>query len=473
MTTTSENLVLLVIYNTFSKKKEPFQPLIPGKISLYVCGSTVYDYCHIGHGRSIMVVFDVVTRYLRSQGYEVRYVRNITDIDDKIINRANERGETITELAERFIQAMHEDEQALGVLPPTAEPRATQYIPGIIALIEKLVTKGYAYVAENGDVYYSVSKFADYGKFSHQTIEKLRHGARVDILELKQDPLDFALWKLAKPGEPSWDSPWGKGRPGWHIECSAMVAECLGEHIDIHGGGMDLVFPHHQNEIAQSEAAYGGQFAQKWMHVGYVQIDREKMSKSLGNFFTIREVLEQYNPEVLRYFMLASHYRSPINYSRENLDSAKAALERLYTSIRNLPIVPITDFEAGEVFNKRFQEAMDDDFNMPVALSVMFDLAREINRFRDEGKMEAAGELAALLRQLAAIFGILQQDPNTFLHAGMAAEEIQDIERLIELRNKARRERQWAEADGVRDQLSAQGVVLEDSPQGTLWRRES
>ncbi len=461
---------MLHIYNTLTKKKEPFQPLVPGKVSLYVCGSTVYDYCHIGHGRSIMVVFDMVTRYLRSSGYEVRYVRNITDIDDKIINRANEKGEQISSLTERFIEAMHEDERALNVILPDIEPRATAHIPAIISLIERLIAKDYAYVAETGDVFYQVSRFADYGKFSNQSVDKLRSGARVDILETKRDPLDFALWKLAKPGEPSWDSPWGKGRPGWHIECSAMCAECLGEHIDIHGGGLDLVFPHHQNEIAQSEGAFGGRFVNTWMHVGYVQINREKMSKSLGNFSTIREVLAQYKTEVVRYFLLASHYRSPINYTHENLASAQAALERLYTSVRGLPAA--AEPKGGEEFSQRFHAAMDDDFNSPLAFSVLFDLAREINRLRDEGQIEKASGLAALLKKLAIIFGILQQDPVEFLQSGIAADGFVEIERLIAARNEARKQKQWVEADRLRDQLLAMKVVLEDAAEGTIWRKE-
>jgi len=458
---------MLHIYNSLTRQKQLFQPLIPGKISMYVCGMTVYDYCHIGHGR-LFVVFDMVTRYLRSRNYEVRYVRNITDIDDKIINRANENGEEASVLAERFIQATHEDERALGILPPDDEPRATQHIPTIIALIEKLIANGYAYAIEGGDVYYAVNKFADYGKFSNQTLDKLRSGARVDVLEDKRDPLDFALWKLAKPGEPSWDSPWGIGRPGWHIECSAMICKCLGEHIDIHGGGLDLVFPHHQNEIAQSEGAFGGRFANTWMHMGYVQVDREKMSKSLGNFSTIREVLAQYDVETVRYFMLASHYRSPINYSRENLESAHAALERLYTCLRHLP--KSEKLPDNETFTERFNAAMDDDFNTPVALSVLFDIAREINRLRDNEQMEEAATLGVLLKKLATIFGILLQDPQAFLQSGAVDEQVKKIEQLIEARNLARRQKQWAEADKVRDDLVAMGVILDDTPQGTNWR---
>jgi cysteinyl-tRNA synthetase len=460
---------MLRIYNTLTRNKEVFEPIVPGKVTLYVCGSTVYDFCHIGHGRSIMVVFDMVTRYLRALGYQVKYVRNITDIDDKIINRAHELGEDFNHLTERFIAAMHEDQQALGVSSPDVEPRATQHIPAIIAMIEKLLTKGYAYVTESGDVFYAVSCFADYGQFSNQSIEKLRSGARVDILDIKKDPLDFALWKLAKPGEPSWDSPWGKGRPGWHIECSAMSTECLGEHIDIHGGGLDLVFPHHQNEIAQSEGAYGGRFVNYWMHVGFVQVDREKMSKSLGNFLTIRDVLAQYNPEVVRYFMLASHYRSPINYSHANLESAQMALSRLYLCLRGLPLSePLV--EENE-FSQRFHEAMDDDFNTPLAFAALFDLSRKINRLRDSGDMQTGARLGALLRNLSAILGIGQQEPEEFLRLGIANEEIQKIEQLIAARNKARNTKQWVKADELRDLLLAMGIVIEDTAEGTVWRK--
>lgn len=457
---------MLRIYNSATKEKQLFTPITPGKVSMYVCGMTVYDYCHIGHGR-LFVVFDMVARYLRSRDFEVTYVRNITDIDDKIINRAAENNEPITALTERFIAATHEDERALGVLPPDIEPRATEYVSHIIDLIKTLLEKDYAYVATNGDVYYSVNRFADYGKFSHQTLDKLRHGARVDILEDKQDPLDFVLWKLAKPGEPTWDSPWGKGRPGWHIECSAMSAECLGKNIDIHGGGLDLVFPHHQNEIAQSEAAFDCHFANTWMHMGYVQVNSEKMSKSLKNFSTIREVLGQYETEIVRYFMLASHYRSPINYSSENLDSAKAGLARLYISLRGLPETQVV---GGDDFLKRFNEAMDDDFNTPLALSVLFDIARDINKLRDENKISEAAELGALLKKLCGIFGILQKDPEEFLQSGSDI-DMKEVEYLIKVRNEARANKAWAEADRVRQQLLEMGVILEDTPNGTEMRR--
>lgn len=459
---------MLHIHNSATKQKELFTPIIPGKVSLYVCGMTVYDYCHIGHGR-LFVVFDMVARYLRNQGYDVTYVRNVTDIDDKIINRAAENGEEFAELAERFIEATHEDERALNVLPTTLEPRATQHIPQIIDLIETLLQKGFAYVADNGDVYFEVSRFANYGKFSHQSMEKLHHGVRIDILESKRDPLDFALWKPAKPGEPSWDSPWGKGRPGWHIECSAMIASCLGKTIDIHGGGLDLVFPHHQNEVAQSEAAFDCQFANTWMHMGYVQVNSEKMSKSLKNFSTIREMLAQYDVEVVRYFMLASHYRSPINYSAENLQSAKAGLERLYISLRGLPVAEPAQ---NETFTERFVSAMNDDFNTPQALSVLFDLVREINRLRDENQLDTAARLGTTLRKLAAdVFGILQYDAEQFLKGGTGNDNAAIIEQLIVARNEARANKNWAEADRVRDQLSAMGIAIEDTAQGTIWRR--
>lgn len=459
---------MLHIHNSATKQKEPFKPIVPKKVSMYVCGMTVYDYCHIGHGR-VFVVFDVVARYLRYAGYDVHYVRNITDIDDKIINRANENQENFEDLTHRFIEASEEDERALGVLPPDQRPRATRHMADIIDMIEKLIQKGFAYVADNGDVYYEVSKFEDYGKFSHQSLSNLKRGARVDILDDKHDPLDFVLWKLAKVGEPSWDAPWGKGRPGWHIECSAMIYKCLGENIDIHGGGLDLVFPHHQNEVAQSQGALDSHFVNFWMHLGYIQINREKMSKSLNNFFTIREVLAQYHFEVIRYFMLASHYRSPINYSHENLLSAREALERLYISIRDLSLPDLP--KGGETFVTQFNAAMDDDFNTPVALSVLFDLAREINRLRDTNDLDAARDLGARLCQLADILGILKQTPQSFLQSGMMDNEVATIEKLISARNLARVNKDWKEADRIRDELIQMGIVLEDGAGGTTWRK--
>ena len=472
---------MLKIYNTLTNQKETFTPIDPGKVRMYVCGMTVYDLCHLGHAR-VMVVFDVVYRYLRALGYEVEYVRNITDIDDKIINRANENGEDFADLTERFIQAMQEDAEDLGVLPPTHEPRATAYMSDILAMIEKLIERGYAYVADNGDVYYSVKKFDGYGKLSGKNIEDLQAGARVDIEEGKRDPLDFALWKRSKPDEPYWESPWGNGRPGWHIECSAMSTCCLGNHFDIHGGGADLQFPHHENEIAQSEAATGEPFVNVWMHNGFVRINEEKMSKSLGNFFTVREILDRYEPEEVRYFILTSHYRSPLNYGDEQLDNARAALTRFYTALRGLPQVEAVGEEA---FVARFTEAMDDDFNTPEALAVLFDLAREINKVRTEDEAKAAA-LATELRRLGDILGILQDDPDRYLKGKHQASSAistgtgevtvggftdEMIEEMIQQRLTARKEKNWAEADRVRDELQAAGILLEDGPQGTSWRR--
>ena len=432
---------------------------------MYVCGMTVYDYCHIGHAR-VMVVFDTVARYLRHTGYQLTYVRNITDIDDKIIQRANQNGEAFTALTERFIEAMHEDERALSVLPPDLEPKATQSIDDIIAMIAKLIEREYAYVGGNGDVFYAVSRFDGYGKLSGKNIDDLNAGERVDVDNAKRDPLDFVLWKMAKPGEPYWDSPWGQGRPGWHIECSAMSTCCLGNHFDIHGGGMDLQFPHHENEIAQSEGATGEQFVNYWMHNGFVRVNEEKMSKSLGNFFMVREVLKQYRPEIIRFFILSSHYRSPLNYSDEQLDDAGVALTRLYTALRGIEII---DAPIDEAYKQRFEQAMDDDFNTPVALAVLFELARELN------KADNKSVLAATLKQLAAIMGLLQDDPDSFLKGGASdglAEA--EIEQFIEARKTAKANKDWAQADSIRDQLKAQGIVLEDVAGGkTSWRREN
>jgi len=457
---------MLHIYNSLTRKKDPFTPITPGKVRLYVCGMTVYDFCHLGHAR-VMVVFDMVVRYLRARGFDVTYIRNITDIDDKIIKRAQENGEDIGALTARFIQAMNQDATTLGVLPPDAEPRATVHMPQILDMIGKLVERGFAYQAGNDDVYYHVRKFALYGALSGKTLDELKIGARVEVGEEKDDPLDFVLWKAAKPGEPQWDSPWGAGRPGWHIECSAMSTACLGDHFDIHGGGMDLKFPHHENEIAQSEAVTGKKFVNTWMHVGFVRLNEEKMSKSLGNFFTVREVLKKFDPEVVRYFILGSHYRSPLDYSDENLQGAKAALTRLYLALKDLPAVVGTT-----AHDERFHAAMDDDFNTPGALAVLFELARDINKLREEGKLTAAAPLGADLRRLGGILGLLQREPQAFLRGG-AADGLTDdqIEALIARRTAARQNRNWAESDRIRDELKAQGIILEDTAGQTTWRR--
>jgi len=463
------------IFNSLTGDKETFVPLEEGKVRMYVCGMTVYDYCHLGHAR-VMVVFDVVTRYLRHIGYEVTYVRNITDIDDKIIRRANENGEPIQELTSRFISIMHDDSAALGVLEPDLEPRATSSMDDIIDMISTLMEKGYAYAGANGDVYYDVSRFENYGRLSGKRLEDLRAGERVAVDESKQDPLDFVLWKKAKPGEPSWSSPWGEGRPGWHIECSAMSTRCLGAHFDIHGGGMDLKFPHHENEIAQSEAASGEPFVNYWMHNGFVNVDEEKMSKSLGNFFTVREILRSYRPEEVRFFILVSHYRSPLNYSQENLDNARAGLTRLYMALRGLSADRGT--APGLTCSDDFYRAMNDDFNTPEAIAALFEIAKEINRNRENDPPRAAA-LAGCLRNLGGVLGLLQDAPETFLRAatgaeaGVSATLSEDaIEALIAARIRAREDRNWAEADRIRKELDAHGIVLEDDASGTRWRRK-
>jgi len=462
---------MLKIYNTLSRKKEVFTPKVEGKVGMYVCGMTVYDYCHIGHAR-VMVVFDIVARYLRYSGYDLTYVRNVTDIDDKIIKRANENKEEIGELTERFIEAMHEDEQALSVLPPDIEPRATKSMDDIILMISSLLEKGLAYTGSNGDVFYAVDKFVNYGELSGKKLDELQAGERVDVDAAKKNPFDFVLWKKAKVDEPYWNSPWGRGRPGWHIECSAMATRCLGNHFDIHGGGMDLQFPHHENEIAQSEGATGEKFVNVWMHNGFVRINEEKMSKSLDNFFTVREVLKQYRAEIVRFFVLSSHYRSPLNYSDEQLDDAGAAVTRLYTALRGVVIAknsPATNY------TDRFKQAMNDDFNTAVAVAVLFDMARELNKLKSNDT-ELASQLAGELKELSNVLGILQGEPDDFLKAVDGKQEAglteQAIEALIEQRVQAKKDKDWALADKVRDDLKAQGIVLEDIASGTSWRRE-
>ena len=468
----AERNVMLEIYNTLTNQKEEFKPIEKNKIRMYVCGMTVYDYCHLGHAR-VMVAFDVIYRYLLHKGFDVTYARNITDIDDKIIQRALENDEDFNDLTKRFIDAMHEDEDSLGLLRPNLEPRATENIPAIIKMIETLIEKEFAYVGSNGDVYYAVAKFEGYGKLSGRNLEDLRKGAgdRIAIDDAKNDPLDFVLWKPAKEGEPSWSSPWGEGRPGWHIECSAMSTELFGSTFDIHGGGKDLQFPHHENEIAQSEACTGQHFANYWMHNGFIRIDQEKMSKSLGNFFTIREVLEKYRGEEIRYFLLTSQYRSPLNYSDDQLDSASKALARLYAALRSLPdakAVEKTDYAF------RFHAAMHDDFNTPEALAALFDLSRETNKVRDEKGDDAAAPYGALLRKLGSLLGILQIDSDTWLQGDASNEGLSGdaVETLIQKRLDAKADKNWVEADKIRDDLKAAGISLEDKGVETIWRRD-
>lgn len=456
---------MLQIYNSLSGKKEIFKPIKPGKVNMYVCGVTVYDYCHIGHARTY-TAFDFIIRYLKWRGYEVNHVRNITDIDDKIIKRAHENNENYSDVVNRFIEAMYEDFGALDILPPDHDPRATEYIKPMITMVETLIKNGFAYVAANGDVCYEVRKFKKYGELAHCDIDQLESGARIEVNDVKRDPLDFVLWKLAKPGEPFWESPWGIGRPGWHLECSVMSMSLLGNTFDIHGGGKDLIFPHHENEIAQSEATSHCHFVNTWMHAGYLQIDKEKMSKSLGNFFTIRDVLKDHHPEVLRYFFMTSHYRSPLSYSEESLIQARSALERLYTALRGLP----EGIASGNSdFETKFINAMNDDFNTPIALSILFDLAHEINRLKIE-KMDDAIQFGALLKKLGSVMGILQNNPDKFLQSGKANVDNEKIQQLIEARNTARANKNWAESDRIRNELSAMSVVLEDGPNGTTWR---
>ncbi|MDX1589741.1 MAG: cysteine--tRNA ligase [Oleiphilaceae bacterium] len=462
------------LYSTLSQKKEEFRPIHAGQVRLYVCGMTVYDYCHLGHAR-VLVAFDVITRYLRHRGYEVTYIRNITDIDDKILNRARDNGEDFMALTNRMIDAMHEDEKALGVLSPTQEPRATDYVDEIQRMIQVLIDKGHAYHADNGDVYYAVSSFEGYGKLSKKKLEDLVAGARVQVDEAKRSPADFVLWKSAKPGEVSWPSPWGAGRPGWHIECSAMSTCCLGNTFDIHGGGPDLMFPHHENEIAQSESATGETYVHYWMHAGAVRVNHEKMSKSLGNFFTIREILEQHPAEVVRYLLVSSHYRSQIDYSQESLSEARAALARFYEALRGL--LPFTEPDPGLMahWQSRFEAAMDDDFNSAGAIAVLFELVRDINAQRREGDLVKATELGGIMVQLGEILGLLQQDPEVFFQGqapGGEGPSAEEIEQRIADRKAARQNRDFAEADRIRDELAQQGIVLDDSREGTRWRRE-
>ena len=462
---------MIQIYNTLTQKKAPLEPIVPGKVGLYVCGMTVYDYCHLGHAR-VLVAFDVIVRYLRYRGFEVTYIRNITDIDDKILRRAHENEEAYTKLTERMIAAMHEDERALGIQAPNREPRATGHIEEIIDMIQTLMHKGYAYLADNGDVYFAVDRFEDYGKLSKRKLEDLLAGARIDINEAKKSPADFALWKAAEQGDSSWSSPWGYGRPGWHIECSAMSTACLGETFDIHGGGPDLVFPHHENEIAQSEAATGKPFVNVWMHAGAVRVNKEKMSKSLGNFFTIREILAQNSPEVVRYFLVSSHYRSQIDYSPDSLAEAQTALKRFYSALRGLqPRTP----DQVTVWEDRFQAAMDDDFNTREALAVLFQLVGDINRARRMDRITDAAALAGVLVRLGGVLGLFQQDPEAYLKSvpGGAEGELgaDEIEAEIAARNAARKNKDFTEADRIRDRLKEQGVILDDTRDGTTWRR--
>ena len=492
---------MLQIHNSLTGRKQPFEPLVPGKVRMYVCGITVYDYCHLGHAR-MLIVFDLVRRHLKASGYDVTFVRNITDIDDKIIRRAQENGEPMTALTERFIRAYREDCAALGVQLGDHEPRATEFVPQIISMVETLIEKGYAYVGPNRDVYYAVARFEPYGQLSGKRLADLRAGARIEVDESKRDPLDFVLWKAAKPGEPAWESPWGPGRPGWHIECSAMSVDLLGSHFDIHGGGMDLKFPHHENEIAQTCAACDSPFVNLWMHNGFVRVDDEKMSKSLGNFFTIREVLEWVrDPEVVRYFMINSHYRGPINYTPDSLAQADAALERLYLALRGVPVIAE---EVRTGVTERFAAAMDDDFNTPIAIAELQSLAREVNTAKAAGDLARAAPMAAELRTLAGRLGLLGLEPEVFLrkqpqrqarsdaadgnagagsHAGGnasagshtdvgAALGDAEIEQLIAARVASRQAKNFKESDRIRDALAAAGVVLEDQPGGkTLWRR--
>lgn len=459
---------MLQIYNTLSRKKEVFKPITSNKVGLYVCGITIYDRCHIGHARTY-VAFDIIARYFKYLGYDLTHVRNITDVDDKIIKRANENGESCESLTLRMTEQMYQDFDDLNIMRPDIAPTVTGHMDEIIALVKRLIERKHAYVASNGDVMFDVSSYENYGKLSLQNLDMLQAGSRVDVDEAKRSPLDFVLWKMAKPDEPSWDSPWGKGRPGWHIECSAMNSKHLGEHFDIHGGGSDLQFPHHENEIAQSCCAYDTPYVNYWMHGGMVQINKEKMSKSLNNFFTLRSVLDEYDAESVRFFLTSSHYRSQLNYSQDNLTQARAGLERIYTALRD--VTPIKVELKGNEYVERFEKAMNDDFNCPEAMPVLFELAKEINRIKADDH-EQAGKLAYILVSLGEVLGIAQNSPEDFLQGGNTdTDEAAEIEALILQRNEARANKDWAMADDARDKLAAMNVVLEDSAGKTTWRK--
>ncbi|MFT5235361.1 MAG: cysteinyl-tRNA synthetase [Shewanella sp.] len=459
---------MLKLYNSLTRQKEEFKPIHPGKVGMYVCGITIYDLCHIGHGRTF-VAFDMIVRYLRYSGYDVNYLRNITDVDDKIIKRAAVNNESCDSLTERLTSEMHKDFDSLNMKRPDFEPKATLHMPEIIEMVEQLIEKEHAYVSGNGDVLFSVSSFPEYGRLSGQNLEQLKAGARVEVEDTKRDPMDFVLWKMSKPGEPKWESPWGAGRPGWHIECSAMNSKHLGKHFDIHGGGSDLQFPHHENEIAQSCCAHNTPYVNYWMHTGMVMVDKEKMSKSLNNFFTIRDVLVHYDAAAIRYFLLSGHYRSQLNYSEDNLKQAKSALERLYTALRDLDLT--VEPAVAENFVSKFKLAMDDDFNTPEAYSVLFDMVREINRLKVTDIAQASA-LAVRLKELAEVLGLLDQDVDTFFKGETNEDEVAQVEALIADRNRARAEKDWSAADVARDGLNALGVILEDGPNGTTWRKK-
>jgi len=454
---------MIKLYNSLTKSKEIFSPIEKEKVKMYVCGMTVYDLCHLGHAR-VLVVFDLINRWFMAHGYDVTYVRNITDIDDKIIARANEQKVSIGELTEKYIDEMNQDISALNVINPSYEPRATQHIDGMIKMISNLIDKGFAYQADNNDVYYSVEKFDGYGKLSGKSIKELKAGNRVEIDHAKENSFDFVLWKSAKTNEPSWDSPWGKGRPGWHIECSVMSNQILGQHFDIHGGGQDLQFPHHENEIAQSEAANDCQMANYWIHNGFVKVDDEKMSKSLGNFFTIRSILEHYDAEVVRFFILKAHYRSPLNYSDKHLEDAKIGLTKLYLTIRDFKGELISKIDWNQPYANKFKQALDDDFNSSEAISILFELANEINKTN-------SSELLILLKSLAQILGLLSKDPEHFLQGNNSKDDV-DIELMIKKRNDAKKNKNFQEADDIRANLLKKGILLEDTPEGTIWRKK-